>query len=367
MRKLSKVLAELMTDLSNGAQFEKPTTQRRIEAHAQALSKLAHDLNMKETLKPDLDPSVVILSHLFADEADQSLRALKQGQRSFARDRLRSLTGYCIACHTRTQNGPQFSSLPFEPTTEKLTSFEKGEFYTSTRQFDKAMEQFQSILEDELAPVRRSVEWERSARHALAIAVRVKKDPNLALSVIDRISHAKNAPYFLKRNAEDWRTSVENWKNEPSRKAQTEQGYETEAMRLLAEAHQLQKYPMDRSADVAYLRASAAIHEWMQNAPFGNNKSKAFLMAGICYEVLRPLQIGEIHEMYYEACIHQSPHTPTAESCYQRFEQSIFSGYTGSSGTHIPPEMKAKLQRLESLAHPLVAGDLSGDLTGDLK
>lgn len=352
MQSLSKTLAELMTDLSSDTRFETPANKKKIEEHAKTLSKLAHDLNKKGMNKPDLDPSVVMLSQVFSDEADHAYQELKRGHRSYARDRLRSLSGYCIACHTRTQSGPQFSNLPLNPTTEKLSTIEKGEFFTATRQFDRALQEFQGIVEDELAPARGSIEWERAARYALAIAVRVKKDPNFALGIVDRIIASKNAPYFFKQNAHEWKKSIQDWMNEATRKAQTEEGYRAEAMRLLTEAHKLQKYPMDRSGDVAYLRASAAIHEWMQLAPSNKNTNEAFLMAGICYEVLGPINLGELHEMYYEACVRQAPHTPTAEVCYQRYEQSIYAGYTGSGGTHLPSEIKSKVTNLESLAHP---------------
>jgi hypothetical protein len=353
MQSLSKTLAELMTDITSDARFETPANKKKIEGHAKTLSKLAHDLNLKGTNRPDLDPSIVMLSQLFSDEADYAYQELKRGHRAYARDRLRSLTGYCIACHTRTQSGPQFSNLPLNPTTEKLSSIEKGEFFVATRQFDRALQEFQGILEDELAPLRRSVEWEKASRYALAIAVRVKKDPNLAQGTVDRIIAAKNAPYFIKQNAREWQKSIQDWMNEAPRKAQTEEGYRLESMRLLAEAHKIQKYPMDRSGDVAYLRASAAVHEWLQMPKSGKNTNEAYLMAGVCYEVLRPLNLGELHEMYYEACVRQEPHTPTAELCYQRYEQSIYVGYTGSGGMHIPSEIKAKLADLEAMAHPL--------------
>lgn len=353
MQGLSKTLAELMTDLASDTRFDAPANKKKIEGHAKTLANLAHDLNKKNINKPDLDPSVVILSQLFSDEAENAYQELKRGHRDYARDRLRSLTGYCIACHTRTQSGPQFADSHLNPTTDKLSTYEKAEFFAATRQFDKAFQEYQNIVEDEMAPTRRSLEWEKSARAALAIAVRVKKDPNLALKIVDRIIASKNAPYYFKQNAREWQKSIQDWQNEVPRKAQTEEGFRSEAMRLLAEAHNLQKYPMDHSGDVAYLRASAAVHDWMQMAKSGRNMNEAFLMAGICYEVLKPINLGELHEMYYEACIRQTPHTSTAELCYQRYEQSIHAGYTGSSGTNIPSGVKDKLSTLEALAHPL--------------
>ena len=141
------------------------------------------------------------------------------------------------------------------------------------------------------------------------------------------------------------------WKNEIPRQAITEEGLYSEALRLTAEAHRLQKYPLDRSADVIYLRASAALHHLLQVAPEGRHAGEAFLLAGLCYEVLKPLNLEELHEIYYEACIKKVPHSATAELCYHRYEESIYMGFTGSGGTDIPQDVKEKLGKLENLAH----------------
>jgi hypothetical protein len=124
-------------------------------------------------------------------------------------------------------------------------------------------------------------------------------------------------------------------------------------MRLLVQAHEMQEYPMDHSAEVVYLRASSVVHEWMRFFPQGKYLHEAYLFAGICYEVLHSVNLGELHEMYYEACIKQSPHTETARNCFRRYEQSIYLGYTGTSGTHLPAEVIRKSRILEEVAQPL--------------
>ena len=46
----------------------------------------------------------------------------------------------------------------------------------------------------------------------------------------------------------------------------------------------------------------------------------------------------------------KSPHSNTADLCYRRYEESVYAGFTGSSGTDIPPEIKRRLVELRGLA-----------------
>jgi hypothetical protein len=208
------------------------------------------------------------------------------------------------------------------------------------------------MIEDPTGPVVRSLEWEQAIHLGLAIAVRVKRDPEQSLALVEKVIGAKKGPYFLKQDALKWKESILKWKEQTSRRTLTEEGLHLEAMQLITQAREVQKYPADHAADVLYLRASAVIHELLQTAPDGRFGQEALLMAGMCYDALRPLGLEDIHDIYYEACIKKAPHTPTAEICYRRYEQSTYEGYTGSAGSFLPTEVQQKLQQLENLAHP---------------
>ena len=199
------------------------------------------------------------------------------------------------------------------------------------------------------------MDWNRAVYYSLVISVRVKKDPDLALGIVQSVLDQKNAPYYMIQDAQNWKKSILDWKKEPQQTPNSEEGYRQEMLRLTSAAHDTQKYPMDRSADILYLRASAAAHDLLQKYPSGTKSSEAFLFAGISYEVLRPAKIDDLHEFYYQACIQNAPHTATAEICYHRFESSIYLGYTGSSGTSVPEPILQKLTQLKQLAEPLKA------------
>lgn len=351
MQELYKTLAEVTTDTSSEQRFNDPENRERIVKNAKKLADRAHDMT-KKGVSPDLDPTIRILSNLFQDETKRAYSALQSGNRSYARSILSQVSGYCIACHTRNSSGPSFASLPMEPVGKNIYPIEKGRFYAATRQYDRALDLFKNIINDSTSPSNKPLEWEQAVRYGLAISVRAKKDPDESQALVERILDSKRAPFFLKQDAIKWKESIAKWKEEMPNRNLTEEGLRSEAMLLLSQAREFQKFPMDRSADVLYLRASSVIHELLQKSPDGPYAQEAMLMAGMCYDVLRPLNYEDIHEIYYEACINKAPHTPTAEICYKRYEQSTYDGYTGSTGTVLPPDIKKKLQRMEALAHP---------------
>jgi hypothetical protein len=358
MQDLNKTLSELMTDVSSDQRFAAPANQARIERNAKKLASLAHSLKGKAAGSPDPDPTISMVGELFSEEADRAYKSFKWGHKPYARDLIRGMSSYCIACHTRNGSGPSFGNLPMNPAVANLKASERGEFFAATRQFDRALSELDSVIGSADAAKNRPIEWINSVRHSLAIAVRVKQDPELALKVVDRAIATRGVPFFFRKDAEAWRRSLLEWQKEPKRMALEEAGYHAEAVRLLMQAHELQKYPTDRSADVLYLRASAAVHDLLQKAPNGEHAPEGYLMAGLCYDVLRPYRLSELHEMYYESCIRKAPHTPLAEGCYDRLEQSVYEGFTGSGGTDIPADAQKRLDRLNDLALP------KGEITG---
>ncbi|MEO5970193.1 MAG: hypothetical protein ABIQ95_09725 [Bdellovibrionia bacterium] len=351
MQGLYKTMIEITTDTSSDRRFNAPENKNRIEKNAKILADQAHDLS-KNGASSDPDPSIKIISGLFQNETKRAYSALKSGNRAYAKGILSQVSGFCIACHTRNNSGPSFSSLPLEPMANDLFPIEQGRFYAATRQYERALDLFQKVVSSPTAVIERPLEWEQAVRYGLAISVRVKKDPDQARALVERVIGSKKAPFFLKQDAAKWRESIIKWKEELPRKALTDEGLYSEARQLIAEASQIQKYPKDHAADILYLRATAVIHELLQKSPDGRNAQDALLMAGMSYDVLRPFNLDDIHDIYYQACIKKSPHTSTSEICYRRYEQSTYEGFTGSGGAFLPEDVKQHLQQLENLAHP---------------
>ncbi len=341
MQGLYQSLTELLNDVYSEHQFYDKKNASRIEKEINAISSFAHQISPTT----QGDPSLPLFAGLLADQTKEAYRTFHAGQRDYARSILRAVPTYCLACHSRNATGPDFASLTLEPTSI-LKPLEKAEFYAATRQFDRAISAFQNLNQ-----ITNPYDIEKSIQEALLIAVRFKRDPKLALSIIQNALSNPHAPEFMKSDLNHWKKSVEDWSAETPRTAATEEGLHAEALRLIAKAREEQTYSLDHAADITYLRASTLLYDLLQLAPNGKFSADALLLEGMCYEVLNPRKMENLNNIYYEACIKQAPHSSTAQSCYRRYEQSIYFAFSGSSGTHLPEEMKEKLLKLWGLAN----------------
>lgn len=362
MQDLYQSLTELMVDISSDQKFNSPSNFKRIENNAKTFADLAHDISAitrdgktknGETIEsPDSDPSIPMIASLFADDTRRAYEALKSNHRAYARTILKTVSGYCVGCHTRNNKGPDFAKLAEKPEVKSLTKLEHAEFMAATRQTEKALSEFDNIISDSKTIKERPIEWEKAVRYAMAISVRVKKDPDQALKFADKILNTKEAPTFIRDDAAIWKASIQDWKKEMSRKLMTEEGLYAEALRLINKAKEVQTFPADRAGDIYFLRVSALVHDMLRMAPDGPNAANGLLLLGISYEALRDLNLWSLHEFFYESCVRKAPHTDVAKTCYKHYEQAMYHGYSGSGGLAIPKDVKVKLKELESIASP---------------
>lgn len=325
---------------------------------ARAISELSHGLKEqriqgKSGPPSDADPSLDFLSAEFAGQSRRAYRAFQQGSIAYGSKLLRSTTAYCIACHTRHASGPNFLNYPLSDRARGLQREERAELFVATRQFDKALAEFQEILRDEEMIRKRPFDWEKPLRQALEVAVRVKEDPEVAGQVLRIALNATSLPFYERQRLMLWQRSTAAWKKEKETKPRSEAQQIAQMRRLFKEANQAGGTAFSRAGEIQFLRASASAHDLLRKAKQPKVVAEALLVAGSSYEALSSSASGSMQEVYYEACIRRLPHTDLASDCYSRFEHSVYFGYTGSSGTHIPEDTKQLLSELKSLALPL--------------
>lgn len=351
MTSMGQIMGELLPEL-----YSKNSNEEVLKKSSRALSVISHKLkeskmNEKGGPPSDLDPTVSFLADRFSEQALIAYKALSNHQVDYGKSLLRSLTAYCIACHTRHKNGPEFLSFPLDPKTEKLSKQEKADLFIATRQFEKGLEGYKSLIGDGEFMAKQIFEWEKTIKNALEVGVRVKNDSSLALEIVNKALSVPNIPEFERDGLLKWKVAIEKWKKEPEKKLVTEVGLASEMKRVYAEAKRNQEYLLDKSAQIQYLRASALAHELLQVSKNPKLKAEAFFTAGTAYQVLGNSIFSPLHETYYEACIREYPHSSVATQCFHRFQESIYFGYTSNEfGTEIPQEIKTRLAELKTLA-----------------
>jgi hypothetical protein len=351
MQVLSQTLTELFPLLANKKEFEDPKNASKIDAATQRLVKLSHDVSndkMQEKLSQvDVDPSLKLIAANFRREITTATDAWRVGNREYARISLRNVSSMCIQCHSRGEHGPKFASWVDEKQFTYLSRLERAELNAAVRRFDEALLIYQQILDDPNAFQPGSWDWERAAKNALNIAVRVKQDPVMAMSIVDKIINTSNAARFFKSDAREWKVFIQRWKSEGKSKLdELAQG-----RRLVNEARTQNIYPASRATYVLYLRASALLHNYLRKPAKASSEAEAFYLLGQSYAALREPNEANLEDFYYKACIFKVPHTEQALKCFERFQENQFLDAFGERQM-LPSSTLDYLKYLEDAATP---------------
>jgi hypothetical protein len=351
MQELGKTFSAVLPEVVSSEPLT-PEGKKRLEKSTRQLSELAHTIKPGKdaVLPPEADPTLRFVSGLFERDAKAAHRAAQAGDFAYAKTVVRRMAGYCIACHTRHDRGPDFPTMELTPKMETLTPMERGELFAALRQFDQALLEYEKVAADGPTAEKRPWDWARAVRHGLYIAVRVKDDPEKASTLVNKALSLPQVPRFFRTDALAWKENIEQWKKDRGNSPKTEEGYFLEAVRLTQAARAKQEFPMDHAQDVSYLRATALVHRQLSEFPDGKRASEALLLAGGAYSVFASALLSPLPELYYEACIRRAPHTAIAQTCFRRYEQEVYVGYSGSGGTFIPDDIKALMATLRDLS-----------------
>jgi hypothetical protein len=366
MHSLSQTLSSLLPMVASRAKFNDPKNAGEVERDTKQLSTLAHSLKAEE--KPNSDPSLRVMSGLFAEDIGRAMDALKNGNRDYARHVLKDTTSYCIQCHTQTNNGPDFPRLSLDIKTDDLKPVDRAEFFAATRQFDRSLEAYTQALTGPDLAKSDPFEWENAARTALAITVRVKNDPKQTLALVTQIEKNKARPKSSAQSLKAWKRSIQDWlKEKPLPAGASETDRLKYAEELVKRAQKRQEFPLDHSQDIVYFRAASILHELMQKPPETENRSefiaRSLYWAGMAGEATRDMNFWTLHETYYEQCIRSLPHSNQARMCFGKLKDSVTLGYSGSSGVQIPPDVSKRLENFKTLAASAQSSDKASEAT----
>jgi hypothetical protein len=343
MHELSAVLSSLYPYLWSREEFYKEKNQPEIESKVKQFADLAHTVNSKSLAdSPDADPAVKFLASDFDADISRAYDAFRSGSKEFSRQTLAMAANHCIACHSRNQSGPQFQSLNLNFDLEKLNPFVRAEAYMATRQFKKAANEFALLTARRDYIANYPFEIERALKKGLSIHIRVFNDVNGALKFTDSFLSIPDKPMFLERQAVAWKKELLNWKNEETR-GLTKSSYIKKIDDLLDSGEKENPF-------INYLRASALGHLYLSKYRNDSSVPEVLYKMGVLYERLEDLGYWTLSDNYYTQCIREKPHSPIALKCLYRYEQNVYMGYTGSAGTHLPPEVRAQLRELKELA-----------------
>jgi hypothetical protein len=298
------------------------------------------------------DVGFVHLSSTLARDAADVHHRFQTGRLEEARFLLGELAGDCVACHSRLPYGADSElgrSLWSAVDARALPLDERVRLQVATRQFDLALQSYESLLGGESTTALTPAQLDLSGYLSdyLALAIRVKSDLPRARRHLDAWRKRSELPAYLAELVAAWGDALGKL-DRP-----TPAGQElARARAVLEEARTLRRFPADRAGLVHDLVASGLLHRavTVQGSPTPAS-AEAYYLLGVT-----ELRIGSSYwltepEAYLEAAIRAAPGKPPARQAYVVLEESTLLGYTGSGGEgELPPEVASWLAELRKLA-----------------
>lgn len=349
MRELSLAFSKLTFLAAKEGAFLDPKNHETIENEIKNISDIAVQIHSASTsIKFDKDPVLAYVTNDFSRNMKLANDEFKKGHRLYARSVIQSASNYCISCHTRTNQGQHNTGFYLESDVKDLSFLDRANFFAAVRQFPQALDEFDKALTDSQTRENPRL-WANGIKKSLAIAVRVNRDPSLALELVSRVFDAHSVPESLRGDAQVWRRSIKEWQE--SKSSGTDSSFAT-AKKLIQSAQITNSKSQSSEAGlIYYLRASTLLHDLLSN-PKLPNTAEVLYTAGLTAEGLKEINLWTFDEIYYEACVRKSPHTAVAKKCYSRFEAlQFFSNRIYLDELIVPTtEVKSKLQELKTLA-----------------
>ncbi|MFO0599114.1 MAG: hypothetical protein U0228_27640 [Myxococcaceae bacterium] len=315
----------------------KPEQVADIDRELKVLETLPHSFQGTAAQK---EPGLAAIGSLLSIYAGQTRARLATGDRSSANYRVRTIASLCLACHTREPVVADFGDTEKRFEQLGLPTLERARVLAATRQFDQALKTFRVVLD---GPVT-NPDYQRALEESLVILVRAKGDAKATVAFLDEVNKkvsvaAVNETALLKALGE-WMADAQAWAAE---KTNLDTAKADEAVKR-SEAL------IAQNRDLPLLRASAALTRVLSQNPKLKNRGEVLWDLGVASSVLHSPLLWDLDLLYLEACVRENPKTPLAKKCLARFEEHLVLGFTGSSGTNLPPDEKARLDHLHRLA-----------------
>jgi hypothetical protein len=347
MQTMAQDVKNLVPFLYDKDAFQDPRNRETVQRYLRNFAQSAHHVK-PEMGKKYLGDDLLVefsLNHLGAD-LNRAVQSFEVGQLEYSRSVAKASLSYCFQCHSVTQEGSAAMWDVDRLQNLKLAPLEKADLLVATRRYDKALSHMENLLNSPDIYKNHAFEFEALLRRYLALIIRVEKAPGRALTELNKIVANADTPHYLLEQAEGWRRSLKAWEGERPRKIKNAKDLFEQVEKRFQKAADLQHFEKDHAGDVEYLRATEQLHQGMKLLKTPQEQARALFLLGKAYEVLDELGSWNLHETYYEACVEKDPRAATAKSCFNRLEASLYMGYSGSSGTHLPPDESERLKRL---------------------
>jgi hypothetical protein len=302
--------------------------------------------------KPSLD---TINVHI-----QETIDSLQSKNKIFAHARLKAMTALCVSCHSQLSSAVSrnaFVNIASNMNRDRFDSdFAFANYLYLVRRFPDAVKYFdlsiknymthnqkaspEMLLDDKVV----NGELYTSLRRVLSIYTKINIEPSKAILFLQKYSNDKTISKITRADIIAWIGALEKWKNFDSSKISIIDEF---INKNLAGLEKVKVVTVDH--DITLLIASGVLSKFLNDHPASETTPQILYWLSIAERRLSTTYFFSLSDIYLKECILQFPASPYAKKCFQEYEENVLFGFSGSSGTDIPPEEKKELDRLKKL------------------
>jgi hypothetical protein len=268
---------------------------------------------------------------------------------------VQNMTENCIACHSslrETHQYPAAKSFFAAVRLETLTPLERARYYVMSRQFDDALATYEAYFTRGSVPPS-SLAGMASVVDYLKVCLNVKHDVARPRRLLAAVAAGIADDPTTKGQLTRWIAQLDKLAESRALDANG-----IAAARLLLERGRSEmEFFRDRDGVVYYVAANAILNAFIHGRPDrGRDVAEAYYLLGITESLLSHSFWVSRTEFDLESAIRLAPAAPFAPKAYALLEESYVVGYSGSSGTHLPEEVRDLLAELRTIIRQAQGG-----------
>jgi tetratricopeptide (TPR) repeat protein len=326
----------------DGVRFGDPTNRAVVDS---ALDSLAGNAKNLESHGASQELGFAHLSGSLARDSLDIRERFTEGRVDEAQFLLRHLTETCVACHSRLPDDrkhPLGARLTQEDAIAALPREERVQFEVATRQFDRALATYESLFADANTSIA-ELDLSGDLENYLELCLRVQGNPDHAISSLERLAARKDLPSGLQPKVKNWIEALQSLEAVPESNA-------IEQARGLVKPVLEDSWESGSTELVRLIAASGLLQRYVASTmDLPKRVGEAYYLLGVIESRVGRSFWASQAEFFLETAVRMGPKEPYAEAAFALLEEFVVSGYTGSAGTHVPPDVVERLQELDEL------------------
>ena len=291
------------------------------------------------------DVSTRYLSDRLTERIETAEARFERDDGRNARYLIRELTQVCVACHTKSTDpidAPLSSAFVEEAALDDIDRLERAALFVATRQFDKALTLFETILADPSSSPETLFE---AAVNYLVVSIRVKENFRRPAGHLASLLNREDLWPSFEDDIKAWLVALSAFSGTGMPAAEL-----PVARDIISNARQTALIPYSLEPMVQYIVASQLLQQVVAKTTVSaEDLAEAYFLLGVTEYGIGYRHWLEQPENYLTNAIVVAPRSEHAALAYRLLEEQVIFGYTGSSGTHIPEDETRRLRRLRSL------------------